>query len=409
MAEDVQAAVSVARERGTPLSYRGVGHEYNCNGFKKDSLNIDMRSMGSGVTIEHAVSGETYMHLQPGARTSDMKQALADDTSGKPLTFTYGSCNSVGAYGYLLHGGWGPMTANWANESIVAMDVVTADGSMVHLSALSNGSEADLWRAMRVAGSSFGIVTNIIIELTPTHPRRFLGMPTVNSFDELMSAIPDEPPSFGWLGIARWDSHFFDQTGPVGSGWGIQIALHDQSASQETLDAVQAWLNANNLTSLIPLAVGLDADEWFQGAADEWMWKKGPFPTAGLFTRFYSNAQVREVAILLKSFFEPRASECRFNLGPIKGAVQPPGELVTLECNTDEAIFDLKAFIAEHADLLQPNKPGSGYVNLPLDGSREYYQVYWPQYEQLEATKAAWDPEDLFFIENGIHATKLTA
>merc|ERR1712232_505645 len=105
-------------------------------------------------------------------------------------------------------GGWGATTTTFANESIVAMQVVTAAGTLVNLSTSSTGVEAELWRAMKVAGSSFGIVTSLTIRLFDAPPRPSTAFLVNNSFDHLLSILVPEAP-FGWVGIARWDQAAF--------------------------------------------------------------------------------------------------------------------------------------------------------------------------------------------------------
>ena len=48
----------------------------------------------------------------------------------------------------------------------------------------------------------------------------FWFLPVLNSFDYLLSVLPDET-SFGWIGLARWDSVFYQKNTILGSGWSI--------------------------------------------------------------------------------------------------------------------------------------------------------------------------------------------
>ena len=48
-AKDVSAAVIVARESGTPLSYRSGGHSYTCNSIKEDSIHLNLRSLNDSI------------------------------------------------------------------------------------------------------------------------------------------------------------------------------------------------------------------------------------------------------------------------------------------------------------------------------------------------------------------------
>ena len=83
--------------------------------------------------------------------------------------FTGGHCESVGLGGFLLQGGqgWNSRRWGWGCENVVAVDVVTADGELVHADADEN---ADLFWAARGAGPGFfGVVTRFHLR---THPAR---------------------------------------------------------------------------------------------------------------------------------------------------------------------------------------------------------------------------------------------
>ena len=101
--QDVQEAVKFARERSLSISFRSSGHTYNCDGFQRGSLNLDLRTLGSNVTIENRVgkSGtESVAIMSPGATFQSVFDVLPTN-----LSFTHGTCNTVGVMGYHLHGG----------------------------------------------------------------------------------------------------------------------------------------------------------------------------------------------------------------------------------------------------------------------------------------------------------------
>ncbi len=81
--------------------------------------------------------------------------------------FNGGHCPSVGIGGFLLQGGQGWLARGWgwAAESIVALDVVTADGDLVRADATTN---ADLYWAARGSGPGFpGVVTRFHLATRP--------------------------------------------------------------------------------------------------------------------------------------------------------------------------------------------------------------------------------------------------
>ncbi|KAK8112729.1 carbohydrate-binding module family 18 [Apiospora sp. TS-2023a] len=75
----------------------------------------------------------------------------------------HGTCPSVGIGGHFTHGGYGHCSRAWglAMDQIVGMDIVLADGRLVHA---DEGENEDLFYASRGAAESFGIVVNFYLE-----------------------------------------------------------------------------------------------------------------------------------------------------------------------------------------------------------------------------------------------------
>ncbi|KAM0494034.1 hypothetical protein ACHAO3_005813 [Verticillium nonalfalfae] len=72
-------------------------------------------------------------------------------------------CNSVGMGGHAAHGGFGfsSHTHGLTLDAVIGVTVVLADGSLVHASEKEN---ADLFWALRGAGSSFGIIVEFEVK-----------------------------------------------------------------------------------------------------------------------------------------------------------------------------------------------------------------------------------------------------
>ncbi|MCL3819359.1 FAD-binding oxidoreductase [Aeromicrobium wangtongii] len=80
------------------------------------------------------------------------------------LTALHGSSPNVGVAGYLLGGGlsWFARAQGLANNHIAGIDIVLADGRLVHADA---ENYVEVFWALRGGGGSFGVVTSIEIEL----------------------------------------------------------------------------------------------------------------------------------------------------------------------------------------------------------------------------------------------------
>lgn len=161
---DVVNAVRFARERGLKISVRAGGHSWAAWSVRDDALLLDLSCMR-----EMALDAETKI-----ARVSPAMQGGAEldpFLAEHDLFFNGGHCPTVGVGGYLLQGGmgWNCRGWGWSCESVVAIDVVTADGELIHANEIEN---ADLFWAARGAGPGFfGIVTRFYLQTRP-RPKR---------------------------------------------------------------------------------------------------------------------------------------------------------------------------------------------------------------------------------------------
>lgn len=161
--DDVVAGVRLAIDRGWGVSVRSGGHSWAAWSVRDDVLLVDLGALrsisydeGSGV-------------VSAGPATTGALE-LAPFLAERGRAFPVGHCATVGIGGFLLQGGqgWNGRARGWACEGIVAVDVVTADGSLVRADADQN---VDLYWAARGAGPGFpGIVTRFHLQTYPEPP-----------------------------------------------------------------------------------------------------------------------------------------------------------------------------------------------------------------------------------------------
>ena len=92
---------------------------------------------------------------------------LMADLEAQGLFFPGGHCKGVCLGGYLLQGGygWNSRVYGPACESVIGLDVITADGEQIHC---DEDNHADLYWAARGAGPGFfGVVTSFYLKLYP--------------------------------------------------------------------------------------------------------------------------------------------------------------------------------------------------------------------------------------------------
>ncbi|SPL99794.1 FAD linked oxidase-like protein [[Actinomadura] parvosata subsp. kistnae] len=158
--EDVRAAVRFAAGSGLPLSVRGGGHAFAGFGTNDGGIVIDLARL-AGVEI---VDKDRHLVRIGGGATWG---AVADALAPHGLAISSGDTRSVGVGGLTLSGGigWKVRKHGLALDSLVAAEVVTADGRLVRADA---GHDPDLWWALRGGGGNFGVVTAFEFSAHPT-------------------------------------------------------------------------------------------------------------------------------------------------------------------------------------------------------------------------------------------------
>jgi FAD/FMN-containing dehydrogenase len=156
---DVIAGVRLARKIGVTVSIRSGGHSWAAWSVRENAVLIDLGGMR-----EKSLDAESrIVTVNPGVSGGELNPYL------KPFGFFFpgGHCPDVGLGGFLLQGGmgWNARGWGWACEQIVAIDVVTADGNLVHADAAQH---SDLFWSARGAGPGFcGVVVRFYLRVRP--------------------------------------------------------------------------------------------------------------------------------------------------------------------------------------------------------------------------------------------------
>jgi FAD/FMN-containing dehydrogenase len=147
----VQAAVRYAAASGAPLAVRGGGHSFSGFGTNDGGVVIDLRLLDS---VEVVDGGWHVVRIGGGATWGQVADALAPHK----LAISSGDTRNVGVGGLTLSGGlgWKLRKYGLALDSLVGVEVVTADGEVVTADAEEN---PELFWAVRGGGGNFGVVT----------------------------------------------------------------------------------------------------------------------------------------------------------------------------------------------------------------------------------------------------------
>ena len=140
-------------------------------------LNVAVQSTGHG-TIRPAdgnmlvlTSALTEIEVDPDRQTARVGAGvkwgmLLEQTHSHGLAPLLGSSPDVGVVGYTLGGGIGWLARKYgmAADSLVDVELVTAEGQLVHANASEN---KDLFWGLRGGGGNFGVVTSLTFNLFP--------------------------------------------------------------------------------------------------------------------------------------------------------------------------------------------------------------------------------------------------
>jgi FAD/FMN-containing dehydrogenase len=158
---DVVQAIRFARQHGLLCSVRGGGHNIAGLAVCEGGLVIDMSHL-RGVWVDPV---RRTARAQAGCTLGDLDR----ETQLHGLAAVLGFVSATGIAGLTVGGGFGYLTRRhgWTCDTVVSMEVVTADGNVLLASADEN---SDLFWALRGGSGNFGIVTSFEYQLFPVGP-----------------------------------------------------------------------------------------------------------------------------------------------------------------------------------------------------------------------------------------------
>jgi FAD/FMN-containing dehydrogenase len=163
---DVVAGVRLASEHGWKVSVRAGGHSWAAWGVRNHALLIDLSRMRE-MEMQSEHEGYAIVRVCPAVQGG---QELTPFLAQRNYQFTGGHCSTVGIGGFVLQGGqgWNSRAWGWGCENLMAIDVVTADGELIHANETENSDL--LWAARGSGPGFFGVVTRMYLKVRPKPP-----------------------------------------------------------------------------------------------------------------------------------------------------------------------------------------------------------------------------------------------
>jgi FAD/FMN-containing dehydrogenase len=158
---DVQKIVAAAAKHDALLAVRGGGHSIPGLSTCDDGIVLDLSAMNAVAVDRSARRAEVL----GGALLGDL------DAASIPLGLAVpaGVVSHTGVAGLTLGGGMGWLSRRFGLtiDSLLAADIVTADGQLRQISA---EAEPDLFWAIRGGGGNFGVVIKFTFRMHPLGP-----------------------------------------------------------------------------------------------------------------------------------------------------------------------------------------------------------------------------------------------
>lgn len=393
--DDVVLGVNTAREFGLPLSVRGQGHDFAGRALIDGGLTLDLRPM-HGVQVDR-----TTRTAEVGGGASANHLLAAADEHG--LVAATGTIGAVGMAGLTLGGGYGPLAGRvgLAADNLLAAELVTADGSVLHT---DTKRDPDLLWALRGGGGNFGVVTSMTVRLHAV-PAIVTGMVLYpwkqaghvlervreaqeDGPDDLTIQVgaigaPDGSPAL--LVLPTWSGDVAtgtDASGPVmalgrlGDPLLVQLDAVPYAATVAGRDAMfPDGRNVTIRTRSVPELTDdvIDIIDRFGAGL--------PTPASGISLHHFHGAAAR-IAPAETAFVLRRPHLMAETIG-----VWPAEETGT---NVHRWVDEASLALAQHAF------PG-GYANLlGPDAADQIPHIYGDNLPRLQRIKAAVDPENLF-------------
>ncbi|HEU4450641.1 MAG TPA: FAD-binding oxidoreductase [Gaiellaceae bacterium] len=402
-AGEVAAVVDLARESGLELAVRSGGHSGAGHGVSEGGIVLDLSRLKA-------------LEIDPERRVARAETGL---TSGEVtgaagahgLAVGFGDTGSVGIGGLTLGGGVGYLVRKHGLtiDSLLAAEVVTADGRLLHADEERN---SDLFWAVRGGGGNFGVATRFAYRLQPvdTVTGGMLVLPatadTISGFIAAAEAAPDELSTIANVMTAPPMPFLPSEH----HGELVILATLVHAGSPEAGERAVAPFRAL-ATPIADMLRPMPYPEIYPPDDPDYR------PLAAARTMFVDTIAPPEAETILEHL---RASAAQMRVAQLRvlgGAMaRVPGEATAFAHRTSRIMVNVAAVYAtpeetpDHetwvdafAGALRQSDAGA-YVNFLGDEGEERVRAAYPgpTWERLAAVKKRYDPDNLFHLNQNV-------
>jgi FAD/FMN-containing dehydrogenase len=402
-AADVSAAVGFAHAAGLEISIRGGGHSIAGRCVTDGGLMIDLAEM-KGIYVDPRAQ---TIRAQGGVIWSEFNR----ESAVHGLAVTGGAISTTGIAGLTLGGGLGWLMGvhGLAVDNLLSVELVTADGAVRNV---SDGSDPDLFWALRGGGGNFGVATSLEYRLHPL--REVVGGLIAHPFErardvlrfyrDFTQSIPDELTVFCGLVYAP---------GSADVRLAAFVVCHAGTAEQAQRDlAPLRGFGEPLLIELGPMpypVMNTLLDDGFpRGALNYW---KSSFVESldeeiiGLAIERFETTPSPLNAILFEHF---HGAVTRVGVTDTAVPHRETGyNLLLPSVWLDPADTEANvAWTRATFDLFSPYFAGRRWLNYfsDDDGADAVRAAYGPNYDRLADAKHRYDPDNVFHLNHNIGA-----
>ncbi len=407
--EDVAAAIHFSKENDLEVAIRGGGHNVAGLACSDGGIVIDLTEMNS-VRVN---AKEHRVYAGGGATICDLDR----ETQKFGLATPMGVVSATGIAGLTLSGGIGWLRNKYglSSDNLIAAEVVTADGKLVHTSETEN---SELLWGLRGGGGNFGVVTTFVYRLHEVGPEVMSALvfypgdsrkEVLHDYREFTDQAPDEVSSIAINGFIPDEPAYPEEI--HGEPFIALVAMYsgDPEKGKEILQPLREFskpmLDLSDVMSYTDVQQLFDED---YPDGRRYYWKS-----------IYLNSLDDEVIDKINEQTEKAPSNLStVDVWPLGGAMRRVESeetafgarhapyLLGIEANwTDPGKDEDNIRWARSCLNVMKSFGGGTYLNFPgffEEEDTKLPDIYGKNYQRLVDLKTQYDPENLFRLNQNI-------